>query len=122
MAPGMGTAEAPTKGLSALPSRAFGLAVYASPGGLPRLDARLASSRWSDATGRAFTRRVPTKGFRVLLTSHPPSPSFALRNHIVRYRHHQLHTSINCKIRSFRVGSSLCGPGGLRHAVRHIMR
>src|SRR5260370_28376330 len=33
---------------------AFGLAVYASPRGLPRFDARLASSRWSDATGRAF--------------------------------------------------------------------
>src|SRR5271169_6233900 len=33
---------------------AFGLAVYASPCGLPRFDARLASSRWSDATGRAF--------------------------------------------------------------------
>src|SRR5439155_11979834 len=44
---------------------AFGLAVYASPCGLPRCDARLASSRWSDATGRASTRRVPTKGFRV---------------------------------------------------------
>jgi hypothetical protein len=64
---------------------AFGLAVYASPGGLPRLDARLASSRWSDATGRASTRRVPTKGFRgVILTSLPPSPSFAWRNHIDR--------------------------------------
>src|SRR5262249_47864136 len=54
VAPGMGKAEAPTKGLSTLNSRAFGLAVYASPGRLPRPDARLASSRWSDATGRAF--------------------------------------------------------------------
>src|SRR3954471_688191 len=64
---------------------AFGLAVYASPGGLPRLDARLASSRWSDATGRASTRRVPTKGFRgVIVTSLPPFPSFAWRNHIDR--------------------------------------
>jgi hypothetical protein len=53
VAPGMCKAEAPTKGLSTLHSRAFGLAVYASPGGLPRLDARLASSRWSGATGRA---------------------------------------------------------------------
>src|SRR5215467_4782849 len=62
---------------------AFGLAVYASPGGLPRRDARLASSRWSDATGRASTRRVPTKGFRgVIVTSLPPFPSFAWRNHI----------------------------------------
>src|ERR1700710_2999023 len=64
---------------------AFGLAVYASPCGLPRFDARLASSRWSDATGRAFTRRVPTKGFRgVIVTSLPPFPSFAWRNHIDR--------------------------------------
>ena len=45
---------------------AFGLAVYASQCGLPRPDARLASGRWSGATGRAFTRRVPMKGFRVL--------------------------------------------------------
>jgi len=30
------------------------------------------------------TRRAPTEGFRVLLTSHPPSPSFAWRNHIDR--------------------------------------
>src|ERR1700757_3542537 len=64
---------------------AFGLAVYASPGGLPSPDARLASSRWSDATGRASTRRVPTKGFRgVIVTSLPPSPSFAWRKHIDR--------------------------------------
>src|SRR5262249_27116195 len=42
------------KGLSTLASRAFGRAVYAAPGGLPHRDARLASSRWSDAPGRAF--------------------------------------------------------------------
>ena len=54
MAPGMRTAKAPTKGLSTLNSMAFGLAVYASQCGLPRPDARLASGRWSDATGRAF--------------------------------------------------------------------
>ena len=53
VAPGIRKAKAPTKGLSTLNSMAFGLAVYASPHGLPRLDARLASSRWSDATGRA---------------------------------------------------------------------
>ena len=33
---------------------AFGLAVYASQDGLPRHHARLASGRWSGATGRAF--------------------------------------------------------------------
>jgi hypothetical protein len=33
---------------------AFGLTVYASPGALPPHGARLASGRWSGATGRAF--------------------------------------------------------------------
>ena len=41
-------------GLSTLNSMAFGLAVYASQGGLPHHHARLASGRWSGATGRAF--------------------------------------------------------------------
>ena len=54
MAPGIRTAKAPTKGLSTLNSMAFGLAVYASQCGLPRHHARLASGRWSGATGRAF--------------------------------------------------------------------
>ena len=35
VAPGMGKAKAPAKGLSTLDSMAFGLAVYASPCGLP---------------------------------------------------------------------------------------
>ncbi len=47
-------AKAPTKGLSALNSMAFGLAVYASQCGLPQHHARLASSCWSGSTGRAF--------------------------------------------------------------------
>ena len=78
VAPGMGKAEAPTKGLSTLNSMAFGLAAYASPGGLPHHDARLASSRWSDATGRAFTRRAPMKGFRVLDYNSSPFPELCL--------------------------------------------
>src|SRR5262245_39937917 len=85
VAPGIRKAEAPAKGLSTLHSRAFGLAVSASPDELPRSDARLASSRWSDVTGRAFTRRVPPKGFRgVIVPSLPPFPSFAWRNLIDR--------------------------------------
>jgi hypothetical protein len=40
--------------LSRLSSMAFGLAVYASSSRSPIHDARLASGRWSDATGRAF--------------------------------------------------------------------
>ena len=51
---GIRTAKAPTKGLSKLNSMAFGLAVYASQCRLPRHHARLASGRWSGATGRAF--------------------------------------------------------------------
>jgi hypothetical protein len=54
VAPGMRKAKAPTRGLSTLNSMAFGLAVYASQCGLPTPHARLASGRWSGATGRAF--------------------------------------------------------------------
>ena len=53
MALDVGKAKTPAIGLSELNSMAFGLAVYASPRGLPRFDPRLASNRWSDATGRA---------------------------------------------------------------------
>jgi hypothetical protein len=60
VAPGIRTAKAPAKGLSTLNSMAFGLAVYASPRRLPYYDARLASGRWSGATGRAF----PAGSFR----------------------------------------------------------
>lgn len=39
---------------------------------LPR--ARLASGRWSGAAGRAFTRRVPVKGFQLTSCSSSPFP------------------------------------------------
>src|SRR5450631_624050 len=81
VAPGIRKAKAPAKGLSTLNSMAFGLAVYASPDGLPHHDARLASSRWSDATGRAFTRRVPTKGFRMFPYISFPFPKLCLAQH-----------------------------------------
>jgi len=55
VAPGMRKAKAPTKGLSALNSMAFGPAVYASQCGLPTPHARLASGRWSGSTGRGFS-------------------------------------------------------------------
>ena len=85
MAPGMKKAKAPTKGLSTLNSMAFGLAAYASPYELPRYDARLASSRLSDVTGRAFHPQGSLrKVSELFLTSHPPSPSFASRNFIDR--------------------------------------
>src|SRR5262249_24710031 len=43
---------------------AFGLAVYASPRGFPRHDARLASGRWSGATGRASHPQGPCERFQ----------------------------------------------------------
>ncbi len=69
-------AKAPTKGLSKLNSMAFGLAVYASQDGLPRHHARLASGRWSGATGRAFHPQGSYERFQsCFLTSHSPFPS-----------------------------------------------
>ena len=44
---------------------AFGLAVYASQDGLPRHHARLASGRWSGATGRAFHPQDSDERFQI---------------------------------------------------------
>jgi hypothetical protein len=76
------TTRAPDeKSLSRLNVQAFRLTVYASPGGSPHHDARLASGCWPALPGGIRTRRVPTEGFRVVvLTSLPPSPGFAWRN------------------------------------------
>ena len=83
VAPGISKAKAPTKGLSTLNSMAFGLAVYASPCGSPQHDARLASGRWSGATGRAFHPQGSYERFQIrFLTSRPPFPSFAWHNEI----------------------------------------
>ena len=65
VAPGHRKAKAPVKGLSTLDSMAFGLAVYASPGSLPHHDARLASGRWSGATGRAFHPQDSYERFQI---------------------------------------------------------
>ena len=54
----------PAIGLSELNSMASGLAVYASQSRLPVPHARLASSRWSDATGRAFHPQGSIKRFQ----------------------------------------------------------
>ena len=82
MAPAMRTAKAPCElSISELNSMAFGLAVYASQDGLPRHHARLASGRWSSATGRAFHPQGSNERFQsCLLTSHSPFPSLAWRN------------------------------------------
>ena len=82
VAPGMRKAKAPTKGLSTLNSMAFGLAVYASQCGLPTPHVRLASGRWSGATGRAFHPQDSAERFpSCFLTSHPPFPSFLSQSH-----------------------------------------
>jgi hypothetical protein len=84
VAPGTSNAKAPTIGLSKLNSMAFGLAVYASQDGSPRHHARLASGRWSGATGRAFHPQGSYERFQsCFLTSHPPFPSFAWRNEVL---------------------------------------
>ena len=82
VAPGMRKAKAPTKGLSTLNSMAFGLAVYASQCGLPTPHARLASGRWSGATGRAFHPQGSDERFQsCFLTPRPPFPSFLAQSH-----------------------------------------
>ena len=76
LALGMQKAKAPTKGLSALNSMAFGLAVYASQCGLPTPHATLASGRWSGATGRAFHPQGSNERFQsCFLTSLSPFPT-----------------------------------------------
>jgi hypothetical protein len=79
-APGDRKARAPTKGLSALNSMGFGLAVYASQCGLPTPHATLASSRWSDTTGRAFHPKGSDDRFQSVNYISSSSPKLAWRN------------------------------------------
>src|SRR5262245_30931783 len=83
-APGIRTAKAPTNGLSALHSMAFGLAVHASQCGLPTPHAGLASSRWSDSTGRAFHPQGSDERFPSVSYISSSSPKLAWRNRIDR--------------------------------------
>jgi hypothetical protein len=84
-APGIRKAEAPAKGLSTLSSMASGFAVYASPDGLPRHDARLASSRWSGSTGRAFHPQGSNERFQSSAYDiSSPFPKLTWRNLIDR--------------------------------------
>ncbi len=82
VAPGFGNARAPTLGLSTLNSMAFKLAVYASRCGLPHPRARLASGRWSGATGRAFHPQGSDERFlsASYISSPFPKPLGAIRN------------------------------------------
>ena len=77
-------AKAPVKGLSTLDSMAFGLAVYASPGSLPHHDARLASGRWSGATGRAFHPQGSAERFQTCILHVIPLSQASWRNRCVR--------------------------------------
>src|SRR5262245_51621038 len=63
---------------------AFGLAVYASPPGLPQ-----STQDSLPAVGQTLLDGLRPAGFlrkvsECFVTSHPPSPSFAWRNHIDR--------------------------------------
>jgi hypothetical protein len=79
-APGDRTAKAPTKGLSTLNSMAFGRAVYASQCGLTTPRATLASSRWSDTTGRPFHPKGSDDRFQSVNYISSSSPKLAWRN------------------------------------------
>jgi hypothetical protein len=71
--------KAPTKGLSTPNSMAFGLAVYASQGGLLRSHARLASGCWSGSAGWAFHTQDSNERFQdCFLTSLSSSPKLCL--------------------------------------------
>ena len=79
VAPGPPGAKAPTKGLSTPNSMAFGLAVYASQGGLLRSHARLASGCWSGSAGWAFHPQDSNEWFQdCFLTSLSSSPKLCL--------------------------------------------
>ena len=121
MALALGTTKAPTiNRFSRLNSMAFGLAAYVSPVGCPTCGARLASRCWSGSPGRAFTRRVPTKGFPthfwsvVLLfqaSRHNPSSDVNrwMTCHGLRPRHTATHSPIRAS-RCWLPGKIAFGP------------
>jgi len=74
-APGIRTARAPTKGLSALNSMAFGLAVTLRSAGHPRPTQDSLPAAGQALPDGLSTRRVPMSGFGVSTTSRPPLPS-----------------------------------------------
>src|SRR6516164_1801738 len=95
------TAKAPTRGLSTLPSMASGLAVYASPDRLPGRDAKLASSRWSDATGRALHPQGLNRRFQSACIISSSFSKLAWRNRSVLRASHS-DTSLRRCVRSER--------------------
>ena len=77
-------AKAPTKGLSALNSMAFGLAVYASQGRLPDITQDSLPVAGQALLNGVRTRKVPMKGFRVVGYISFSFPKLAWRNCINR--------------------------------------
>src|SRR5208283_1110727 len=75
-APAVTKTRTPTTKISGLNHTALALAVYASSRPLLHEDARLASRCWPLYGTGLVTRRIPTKGFELLLTSLPPFPGF----------------------------------------------
>jgi hypothetical protein len=91
---GIRKAKAPTKGFSKLNSMAFGLAagtVRSMVGFAVEVaphHARLASGRWSGATGRAFHPQGSNERFQISLrSSHPPFPSFLAQSDRPKQNH-----------------------------------
>ena len=78
------SAKAPTIGLSTLNSTAFGLAVYASQGGLLRPTQDSLPVAGQALLDGLFTRKVPMKGFRVVVYISSSSPKLAWRNRSYR--------------------------------------
>jgi hypothetical protein len=80
VAPGPPGAKAPTKGLSTPNSMAFGLAVYASQGGLLRPTQDSLPVAGQALPDGLSTHKIPLRGFKIVsLHLYPPLPSFAWR-------------------------------------------
>ena len=71
---GMWTAKAPTTGLSALNSIAFGLAAYASPRSLPSTTLDSLPVAGQALLDGVLTRKIPMIGFKVVSYISSPYP------------------------------------------------
>ncbi len=89
VAPGMQKAKAPTKGLSALNSIAFGLAAYASPSSLPPPTQDSLPVAGQALLDGLLTRKIPMKGFKAVTYISSPSPKLTWRKHIDRWSKRQ---------------------------------
>ena len=78
MAPAGRTTKAPANGLSTLNSMAFGLAVYASQGRLPDTTQDSLPVAGQALLDGLLTRKVPMKGFKVVVYISFPFPKLYL--------------------------------------------